>query len=96
MVEVMQRLQAWYASRCDGAWEHQYGVRITTLDNPGWSVRIDVRDTGLEIDDFVAVCVARSAEDWLVCEIKAGVYEGVGGADNLAEIVEVFLRWAKV
>ncbi len=94
MANIMQRLQAWYASACDGDWEHQYGIRIDTLDNPGWRVQIDVRDTGLEIDDFVAVAVTRSDVDWIVCEIKAGVYEGVGGVGNLEEIVEVFLRWA--
>lgn len=91
----MQRLQAWYADRCDGAWEHGYGVRIETIDNPGWHVRIDVRDTGLEIDDFVAVSITRSDEDWVLCEIKAGRFEGVGGAGNLVEILEVFLRWAE-
>jgi len=95
MPDTMQRLQAWYASMCDGDWEHGYGVRIETLDNPGWSVRVDVRETGLDIDEFVAVSITRSDEDWIVCEIKAGVYEGHGGAGNLIEIVEVFLRWAK-
>ena len=96
MTDTMQRLQAWYASMCDGDWEHEGGVRIETIDNPGWSVRIDVRDTDLEIDEFVAVRVDRSDEDWIVCEIKAGFFEGHGGADNLREMVEVFLRWAKM
>ncbi len=95
MTDVMQRLQAWYASVCDGDWEHQYGVRIATLGQPGWCVQIDVRATGLEIDEFVAVSITRSDADWIVCEIKAGVYEGRGGASNLSEIVEVFLRWAR-
>ena len=71
MTDTMQRLQAWYASMCDGDREHEGGVRIETIDNPGWSVRIDVRDTDLEIDEFVAVRVDRSDEDWIVCEIKA-------------------------
>ena len=95
MTDVMQRLQTWYASMCDGDWEHGYGVRIETIDNPGWSVRIDLQDTGLNFDDFVAVHIDRSDEDWVVCEIKAGVYEGHGGANNLVEIVEIFLRWAQ-
>jgi hypothetical protein len=29
-------LQAWYAEQCDGDWEHQFGVSVETLDNPGW------------------------------------------------------------
>ncbi|HEY0134050.1 MAG TPA: Imm53 family immunity protein, partial [Nannocystis sp.] len=62
MTDVMRRLQTWYASMCDGDWEHRFGVRITTLDNPGWHVRIDILETGLEIDEFVAVRVDRSDE----------------------------------
>ncbi|TMB85990.1 MAG: hypothetical protein E6J45_14585 [Chloroflexi bacterium] len=28
-------LQHWYLSRCDGEWEHQRGITIESLDNPG-------------------------------------------------------------
>ena len=39
--QILLRLQRWYVSRCDGEWEHGMGVRIETLDNPGWQVVID-------------------------------------------------------
>ncbi|MFE3999789.1 Imm53 family immunity protein [Nocardioides sp. YIM B13467] len=35
----------WYADQCDGEWEHEFGVKIETIDNPGWSVTIDLVDT---------------------------------------------------
>jgi hypothetical protein len=41
-------LQRWYAEQCDGKWEHSYGVRIETLDNPGWQITVDLNGTGLE------------------------------------------------
>ncbi|MGW1432997.1 Imm53 family immunity protein [Streptomyces sp. NPDC002431] len=44
----MDWLQGWYSAQCDEDWEHEWGVRINTLDNPGWSVRIDLEDTDLE------------------------------------------------
>lgn len=25
-----------YNTRCDGLWEHDYGLDITSCDNPGW------------------------------------------------------------
>jgi hypothetical protein len=28
-------LQQWYADHADGEWEHQNGITIATLDNPG-------------------------------------------------------------
>ncbi len=45
---MIQALQNWYASNCDGDWEHSFGIRIETLDNPGWLVTIDLEDTRLE------------------------------------------------
>ncbi|BFV59917.1 hypothetical protein KCMC57_up50210 [Kitasatospora sp. CMC57] len=41
-------LTAWYTAQCDGDWEHEYGIRIETLDNPGWSVEVDLEGTGLD------------------------------------------------
>lgn len=31
---ALTRLQRWYSSVCDGDWEHQFGVNVSTLDNP--------------------------------------------------------------
>lgn len=43
--DSIKLLQNWYASQCDGEWEEQYGVKIDTLDNPGWNVRIGLDET---------------------------------------------------
>src|SRR5664280_3839686 len=48
----LQQLQGWYESQCDGDWEHTYGLRIETLDNPGWSLTVDLEDTDLEAKEF--------------------------------------------
>lgn len=34
---IFEWLQKWYKSQCDGDWEHEYGIKIETVDNPGWS-----------------------------------------------------------
>jgi len=44
-IDPLRALEDWYASVCDGDWEHTYGVKIGTLDNPGWTVDIDLRQT---------------------------------------------------
>lgn len=46
-------LQAWYATQCDGEWEHEHGVSIETLDNPGWFLKLDLRETSLDGLTFI-------------------------------------------
>lgn len=40
-------LMQWYDSNCDSDWEHQYGVKIDNLDNPGWTLTVDLLGTRL-------------------------------------------------
>lgn len=93
-MEVLKWLEKWYLSNCDGDWEHGYGIRIETLDNPGWAVRINLEDTLLEDKPFENVDYERTDKDWVHCKLKDGWYEGFGGACNLEEILNIFKLWA--
>jgi hypothetical protein len=42
---MIQGLQNWYLAKCDGDWEHEFGISIETLDNSGWMVTIDLSNT---------------------------------------------------
>ncbi len=44
----MECINKWFEEQCNGDWEHIYGIKIYTLDNPGWAVKIDLYDTDLE------------------------------------------------
>jgi len=92
--DELARLQGWYRAQCDGDWEHQFGIQIGTLDNPGWLVDIDLEDTALEGKSFAEVSIDRSDDDWMRCKVDGLVFKGRGGADNLHEIFRVFLDWA--
>src|SRR5690348_1300611 len=50
-MEIIEWIQAWYLDQCDGHWEHQYGMVIETLDNPGWSIRVELEGTDYAIPD---------------------------------------------
>lgn len=50
--EGFDYIQRWYANLCDADWEHQYGISLTTIDNPGWSLRIDLDGTPWRCADF--------------------------------------------
>ena len=47
------KINQWYVSKCDGTWEHDHGVDITTCDNPGWIVKVRLADTEIEPGDKV-------------------------------------------
>jgi hypothetical protein len=92
---TLKRLQAWYESHCDGDWEHGEGIHIETLDNPGWCVRIPLRDTELESRPFQEVSRLEPERDWIRCWIEDGCFQGTGGSQMLDQILETFLFWAE-
>lgn len=94
-MEVLEKLQKWYLSNCDGDWEHSYGVKIDTLDNPGWGIDIDIVETKLEEKPFEKIIVKRSQDDWIHCDVEEGSFKGRGGPSNLKEILEVFCNWVE-
>ena len=90
------QIQDWYAAHCNGVWEHTYGVKIDSLDNPGWWVKIDLTGTELERADFPPRVEQRSESDWLNCKIKDRVFEGAGDPSKLETILGIFLDWARL
>lgn len=88
-------LQAWYAVNCDGEWEHGYGVSMETLDNPGWSVKIEVRGTELEGRSYAGVDVERGDHDWIKATVEDGAFRAYCGPLNLGEALTAFRRWAQ-
>lgn len=89
-------IQNWYKSNCIEAWAEEFGIKIETLDNPGWIVRIDLLGTDLENKSFTEVDERnRSDTDWLHCSIKEWQFVGAGGVQNLDEILGVFIKWVE-
>ena len=95
-MDLLSRLANWYVSQCDGDWEHSYGIKLDTLDNPGWTLEIDLADTELEDKPFEPIHRGDSENDdrWLHCEVAKGKFRASGGTQNLPEMLTVFLDWA--
>lgn len=90
---IFESLQNWYFNQCDGDWEHEFGIKIDTLDNPGWLVEIDLTGTENEGKTFQDVDQQISELDWLQCSVKNKKFIGAGGPKNLSNIISVFLAW---
>lgn len=96
MIAPLDRLAEWYLTQCDGDWEHSHGPRISTLDNPGWSVSVPLVGTSLAGAPFEPVKVDRSGHDWIHCTVEDGRFEARGGPLNLEELVRLFTDWASL
>jgi len=92
---VLRDLQKWYLAQCNENWEHQFGVTIGTLDNPGWTVTIDLVDTPLANSEFKVVEDMPDGDDWIKCWVANNKFNGVGGPEKLEEILTTFLTWAR-
>ena len=88
-------LSNWFASNCDGDWEHSYGLKIETTDNPGWTVEIDLIDTDLQGQNFLNLDIERSEADWLKCWLDGHTFRIVCGPQNLSEAVLSFRHWVE-
>lgn len=94
-LSATKRLASWFAARCNGDWEHSYGVEIETLDNPGWALHIDLAETLLLERQFISLRLDRSEDDWVDCRVENAMFHGYGGIQNLDELITIFLDWAE-
>jgi len=92
---MLNWIQDWFVSHCDKKWDEIHCIKIETIDNPGWLVRIEISDTELVNKPFSEVDIDISESDWIMCRIKGGQFEGVGDATKLSRILQIFRQWAE-
>lgn len=83
----------WFSTQCDGDWEHDVGIRIATLDNPGWSVDIRTDATvlaGIETEWSVS---EESENSWLYWRATGHMFEARCGPGDLRRALDVFRRF---
>ena len=82
-------------SQGDGEWEHDRGVSIETLDNPGWLGEINLQGTNVEGVEFPEIRELEPRRRWLACKVTEQQFEGAGGPHMLGEILASFVHWAR-
>jgi hypothetical protein len=58
-------------------------------------VKIDLKDTPLEMRDFAVVQHLEDEREWIHCEVEDRAFRGAGGPHMLGAIIEIFVRWAE-
>jgi hypothetical protein len=94
-MDVLDWLARWYEAQCDGDWEHGFGPAINTIDNPGWSLKIDL--IGTDCDGRVLERITHNYEhetDWWACWTEGNAFHGAGGPLHLRSLLEAFRDWA--
>ncbi|MFT3675503.1 MAG: immunity 53 family protein [Chitinophagaceae bacterium] len=89
---MLEWLQQWYNTQCDGDWEHEYGVKITTIDNPGWSVVIDLTGTKLEGIEVPYKLEEISPDVWRSYSITKDVFDAGCSPSELLSLIKVFKK----
>ena len=96
MNDLIKELEAWYHEQCDGDREHGSGVRVETLDNPGWHLQVNLEGTALESIPFAEQKVDCEHEsNWIICARQGNTFDAAGGPRRLGDMIGVFLAWVK-
>jgi hypothetical protein len=79
-------------------------VKIDTLDNPGWSIKIDLAHTPMQGRAFERVEYGEPSEDleewkrtgsWWVARVEGGTFAVSCGPLDLSAAIGVFRRWVE-
>jgi Immunity protein 53 len=96
MESELARLQHWYSSQCDGDWEHQYGIRLETIDNPGWHLSIDLCETPYSARPFDKIQFqGPEPTQWYFCKVEGKKFEAACGPECLTKVIDLFLAWTE-
>jgi hypothetical protein len=96
VLDLLGWLERWYQEQCDGEWEHDCGLRIETLDNPGWLVSVELRHVEPEAAPRSLVVLGKPpcAENgneggpvWMTCEVDGRKFVGAGDPTQLRAIL---------
>lgn len=95
IVSALKKLSDWYLAQCDGLWEHRWGLSITTIDNPGFALEINLEGTPLADVEFERVDVDYDTDDhWYTCWKEASTFNAAGSPSRIEDMIEHFLAWS--
>ena len=89
-MEILEWIQNYFKNNSDGDWEHSSGIQITTLDNPGWDVEIDISNTSLANFKLDWILNENGKQDWYGVKIENQKFNASGDAGKLKFLLGLF------
>lgn len=90
---ALAKLQQWFSGHCNGDWEHNWRVKIGSLDNPGWSLEVNLENSFEAPLTMSRFQIERTPDDWCSAWLDGQVFNGACGPMNLEELIGRFLEW---
>lgn len=88
-------LQDWYLRGSDGELEPTYDIQIDTLEEPGWSLCIQLDGTALAGRALPEMAIERTQSDWIHAWTDDHALHIDCGPLNLTEAIKTFTSWAQ-
>jgi hypothetical protein len=89
-MEILDWIQNWYKTNCDGEWEKGEVIQITNLDNPGWEVEIDISKTSVANLDLKWILNEIGKQDWYGVKIENQKFTAAGDSGKLIFLLGLF------
>lgn len=93
---MLKKIEKLFNQQCDGDWEHEYGIKIETLDNPGWNVKIDLTNLNKKIPNVEWKLYENSENDWYGYKINDNCFEASGDVFKLEFLINLFFNVVKI
>ncbi|SFR51865.1 immunity 53 family protein [Maribacter stanieri] len=89
-MDILDWIQDWFKENCDGDWEHGEVIQITTIDNPGWEVEIDISNTSIATMELDWILNETSKQDWYGVKIADQKFTAAGDIGKLKFLLGLF------
>ncbi|MGJ8716128.1 MAG: immunity 53 family protein [Maribacter stanieri] len=89
-MDILDWIQDWFKENCDGDWEHGEVIQITTIDNPGWEVEIDISNTSIASMNLDWILNETSKQDWYGVKIADQKFTAAGDISKLKFLLGLF------
>ncbi|WP_082475752.1 Imm53 family immunity protein [Rhizobium sp. Leaf341] len=96
-MDVLDWFSSWYEAQCDGEWEHGFGPSISTVDNPGRSLKIGV--AGTDCDGRTLERITHKYEheaSWWTCWTENNVFHSAAGPLHDRSVLKAFRDWTTI
>lgn len=87
---MIEWLQDWYSSNCNGEWEHENVVKIQSLDNPGWLLEINIVNLAAKAELKNWNVFEISEQNWIGYDVEDNKFTASGDSTKLEALIMIF------